>query len=99
MDCGIMASSTVAPSGRATTRTGLTRRAWLLGASTGIGALVGRQYLLRTSHPGPAFPAPDMSGPGAVLDDASQLCPTRVATHFTIRDNPRAASSIAFAPR
>jgi hypothetical protein len=51
--------------------------------------LVGRQCLSPTSHPGPAFPTPGTSGPGSVLDDASQLCPTRVATHLTIRNDPR----------
>jgi FAD/FMN-containing dehydrogenase len=69
----------------------LTRRAWLAGASAGLGALVGRQCLLPTSDPGPAFPAATAKGvtTGIVLDDASQLCPTPVASHITIADAPR----------
>ncbi len=67
----------------------LTRRAWLLGASAGIGALAGRQCLLPTNHPGPAFPDPRTAGGAGVLDDASQLSPTRVAAHITIADDPR----------
>ena len=70
----------------------LTRRAWLLGASAGVGALVGRQCLLPTNDPGPAFPALDAeAGPGIVLNDASELSPTRVSMHVTIREDPRAA--------
>jgi len=74
--------------------TRLTRRAWLLGASAGVGALVGRQYLLPTSDPGPRFPAADAeiaAGREIVLNDASQLSPTPVVSHITIRDDPRAA--------
>src|SRR5688500_18573180 len=72
-------------------RTGLTRRAWLLGATAGLGALAGRQCLLPTSHPGPPFPDPAVSGAAGILDDASQLSPTPVASHLTITDDSRAA--------
>ena len=72
---------------------GLTRRALLLGASAGIGALAGRQCLLPTNHPGPRFPDTAADGRGVVLDDASQLCPTPVASHVEIRDDPRALLS------
>ena len=68
----------------------LSRRALLLGGAAGLGALAGRQYLLPTNHPGPAFPTPP-AGDGYVLDDASQLCPTRVASHHIIRDDPAEA--------
>ena len=71
-------------------RTGLTRRAWLLGATAGIGALAGRQCLLPTSDPGPRFPAAPASGAAGILDDASQLSPTPVASHLTITDDARA---------
>ena len=69
----------------------LTRRAWLLGASAGIGALVGRQCT-PTNHPGPAFPEPEAAGRAGVLDDASQLSPTPVASHVVIREDPRAGA-------
>ena len=71
-----------------------TRRAWLWGASAGVGALVGRQCL-PTSDPGPSFPLADeviAHDRGIVLNDASQLSPTPVASHITVRDNsPKAA--------
>jgi FAD/FMN-containing dehydrogenase len=70
----------------------LTRRAWLLGASAGIGALAGRRCLLPTNDPGPRFPDPGIAGRAGVLDDASQLCPTPVASHITISDDPRAGA-------
>jgi len=70
--------------------TRLSRRALLLGGAAGLGALAGRQCLLPTNHPGPGFPTP-RSGDGYVLDDASQLCPTRVASHDIIRKDPAAA--------
>jgi hypothetical protein len=68
----------------------LTRRAWLLGASAGVGAIVGRSCV-PTNAPGPAFPAAP-TGSGVVLDDASQLSPTRVTSHLTIREDPRSAA-------
>jgi FAD/FMN-containing dehydrogenase len=68
---------------------GLTRRALLLGTSAGLGALVGRQCLLPTSHLGPAFPVSPAPGLAGVLDDASELCPTPVASHVVIRTDPR----------
>ncbi len=65
---------------------GLTRRALLLGASAGVGALIGRQCG-PTSHPGPSFPAADaVSADGIVLNDASLLSPTPVVSHVTLRD-------------
>jgi FAD/FMN-containing dehydrogenase len=73
-------------------RPGLTRRAWLLGASAGLGALAGRQCLLPTSDPGPRFPDSLAAGRAGVLDDASQLSPTPVASHVTITDDPRAGA-------
>ncbi|HLG59619.1 MAG TPA: FAD-binding protein [Vicinamibacterales bacterium] len=74
---------------------GLTRRAWLLGASAGVGALVGRQCLLPTNDPGPPFPGADAdvaAARGLVLNDASLLSPTPVLSHVTIRDDDRAAA-------
>src|SRR5687768_3840657 len=69
----------------------LTRRAWLLGVGGGAGALLARQCA-PTNHPGPPFPsmearvAPNGS---VVLNDASLLSPTPVASHLTIRDDDR----------
>jgi FAD/FMN-containing dehydrogenase len=71
---------------------GLTRRALLMGASAGIGAIVGRQCLTPTSDSGPSFPADQTVSRGVVLNDASELCPTPVATHVTIREAPRAGA-------
>src|SRR5215467_13935517 len=71
---------------------GLTRRAWLIGATAGLGALAGRACLLPTSDPGPAFPDAQSAGAPGVLDDASQLSPTPVASHVTIHDGPRAGA-------
>jgi FAD/FMN-containing dehydrogenase len=70
-------------------REGLTRRALLLSATAGLGALAGRQCLLPTSHPGPSFPDSQAAGGASVLDDASQLCPTPIASHVTIGESPR----------
>jgi FAD/FMN-containing dehydrogenase len=70
--------------------TRLSRRALLLGGAAGLGALAGRQCLLPTNDPGPAFPTPPAGG-GYVLDDASQLSPTRVASHHIVRDDPAEA--------
>ena len=73
---------------------GLTRRAWLLGAGAGVGALVARQCA-PTNHPGPPFPPADAGAAAdgsVILNDASLLSPTRVASHLTIRDDqPQAA--------
>jgi FAD/FMN-containing dehydrogenase len=73
-------------------RPGLTRRSWLLGASAGIGALAGSQCPLPTSDPGPRFPDPLTARRTGVLDDASQLSPTPVASHVTIGEDPRAGA-------
>ena len=74
--------------------TRLTRRALLLAASAGAGALVGRS-LAPTSDPGPPFPAPvaaKSTGGGVVLNDASELSPTPVAAHLSISAESPAAS-------
>ncbi len=77
----------------------LTRRTLLLGATAGVGALIGRGCLGQTNDPGPLFPAADAaSGPdGAIiLNDASELSPTRVASHLTITSEapPEAADRL-----
>src|SRR5437763_576274 len=72
--------------------TQLTRRAWLLGASAGLGAIVGRECLVPSNHPGPGFPDAQAAGRAGVLDDASQLSPTPVASHVTITEAPRAGA-------
>ena len=60
----------------------------MLGASAGVGAIIGRQSA-PTSDAGPSFPGPVRGS--VVLDDASQLSPTPVASHITIREDPHAA--------
>ena len=60
----------------------------MLGASAGVGAIIGRQSA-PTSDAGPSFPGPVHGS--VVLDDASQLSPTPVASHITIREDPHAA--------
>lgn len=73
---------------------GLTRRALLLGATAGAGILVGRQCA-PANHPGPAFPAVGAgtaANQGVVLNDASLLSPTPVASHITIREDVREAA-------
>ena len=90
------------PRGRRTNelqKAGLTRRAWLLGASAGIGALAGRQCLSPTSHAGPRFPDSQAAGTANVLDDASQLSPTPVASHLTISEDPRSRCGRAHSRR
>ncbi len=81
-----MIPTSTAPHRMKQRKAGLTRRAWLLGASAGLGALAGRQCLLPTSHPGPGFPDSLAAGRAGVLDDASQLCPTPVASHVVISE-------------
>src|SRR5688572_7821915 len=65
----------------------LSRRALLVGASAGIGSLVGRQCG-PTNHPAPSYPPlpATASASSVVLNDASLLSPTPVASHITIRD-------------
>jgi FAD/FMN-containing dehydrogenase len=66
-----------------------------VGASAGLGAIAGRYLLRPTSHPGPPWPAvsaESTSGSGLVLNDASELSPTRVSSHLTIGDDPRQAA-------
>jgi FAD/FMN-containing dehydrogenase len=65
----------------------VTRRALLLGATAGLGALAGRQCR-PTNDPGPRYPA--VTAP-SVLDDASQLSPTPVTSHLTIKETPAAS--------
>jgi len=64
---------------------GLTRRALVLGAAAGIGALAGRQCLLPASDSGPLFDTADTpTAPGGVvLNDASELSSTRVESHLS----------------
>jgi len=71
---------------------GLTRRALLLGATAGLGALAGRRCGAPDNHPGPSFPDPQAAARAGVLDDASQLSPTPVASHITIGEDPRAGA-------
>jgi FAD/FMN-containing dehydrogenase len=70
---------------------GLTRRSLLLGASAGIGVIVGRQCG-PTNDPGPVFPPAIAPSGGVVLNDASLLSPTSVASHVTIQDDAREAA-------
>src|SRR5262245_16332207 len=76
-------------------KTRITRRALLLGASATAGALVGR-YFAPTSDPGPRFPAAEHhpAGGQVVLNDASELSPTPVASHLSITGGEPPAASI-----
>jgi FAD/FMN-containing dehydrogenase len=74
--------------------TRLTRRALLLGASAAAGAFVGRS-LTPASDPGPAFPdhgAGHSASAEVVLNDASELSPTPVVSHLSIKVESPAAS-------
>lgn len=63
-----------------------TRRAMLAGISAAAGVLVGRQWLQPTSDPGPKFPILDSfaQADGSLLNDASELNPTKVYKHATL---------------
>src|SRR5688572_2483236 len=65
--------------------TGFTRRAVLIGAAAGVGALAGRSFLPTSAH-GPLFPDGTIgaSPGGVVLNDASELSPTPVTSHVSI---------------
>src|SRR5262245_52990023 len=74
-------------------RAGLTRRALLFGTIAGAGALAGRSCA-PTSDPGPRFPPADAGQPagGIVLNYASELSPTPVASHLSFtRETPAEA--------
>lgn len=72
---------------------GFTRRALLLGATAGAGALIARGCAA-TNHPGPSFPpAVAPTANGVVLNDASLLSPTPVASHLNVTDAGDAAVS------
>lgn len=58
-----------------------TRRGLLAGASGAAGLALGRFALAPSNDPGPAYPSVPAGTGGAVLDDASELSPTRVARH------------------
>ncbi|WP_454849430.1 FAD-binding protein [Rhizobium binxianense] len=68
-----------------------TRRGVLAAISAAGGAAVGRFYLQPVSDPGPSLPPLQDATDAAVLDDASELMPTRVAAHVTIREAPQEA--------
>src|SRR6186997_646716 len=70
---------------------GLTRRALVLGAAAGIGALAGRQCLRPVSDSGPLFDTADTpTAPGGVvLNDASELSSTRVESHLSFTKESR----------
>ena len=69
----------------------LSRRALLLGSGVAIGA-AGTAYLARERIPaGTPYPAPAPSGADTVLNDASLLNPTPVASHLVMRDDPQQA--------
>ena len=63
-----------------------TRRGLLAGASGAAGIAIGRFALAPSNDPGPAYPAPPPGTGGTVLDDASELSPTRVARHIVRRE-------------
>ncbi len=78
-------------SSQRTTLGRLTRRSLILGASAGLGLIAGRQCA-PTNDPGPVYPPTLAAADGVVLNDASLLSPTPVASHVTITDNSRDAA-------
>ena len=75
-------------------RSGLTRRGLILGGSFVAGAAVSSLYLRSTNARGPEFPVepPAGEGAGTLLNDASELSPTRVAKHVTLTSAPDEAA-------
>lgn len=63
-----------------------TRRVMLAGVSAAAGAAAGRYLLQPKSHPGPRFPQRDSFAQveGSILDDASELMPTKIYKHVTL---------------
>ncbi|WP_308219954.1 FAD-binding oxidoreductase [Nitratireductor sp. ZSWI3] len=74
-------------------RSGLTRRAVVVGGAAIAGAVAGRTFLMPSNHSGPVFPASaEVAGSGAtLLNDASELSPTPVIRHITVRQAPESA--------
>lgn len=68
-----------------------TRRGVLAGISAAAGAAAGRYLLQPESDPGPAFTEIPAEDGAIVLNDASELTPTRVAVHLTVREAPEEA--------
>lgn len=69
----------------------VTRRLLLAGGAAAAGFAVGRFLPGATSAPGPAFPVvpTEASGSDVVLNDASELSPTKVAKHIVMSGLPR----------
>jgi FAD/FMN-containing dehydrogenase len=63
-----------------------TRRAMLAGVSAAAGIAAGRYWLQPESDPGPRFPRVDSfaSADGTILNDASELNPTKIYKHVTL---------------
>ena len=63
-----------------------TRRVMLAGASAAAGVVAGRNWLAPESDPGPKFPLVDSfaQAKGSVLNDASELNPTKIYKHATL---------------
>lgn len=63
-----------------------TRRAVLTGASASAGLIAGRYWLQPHSDPGPSYPSVDSFShvDGSVLNDASELNPTKIYKHATL---------------
>jgi FAD/FMN-containing dehydrogenase len=63
-----------------------TRRVMLAGVSATAGIIAGRNWLAPQSDPGPKFPLLDSfaQADGSVLNDASELNPTKIYKHLTL---------------
>jgi FAD/FMN-containing dehydrogenase len=63
-----------------------TRRLLLAGVSAAAGVVAGREWLQPKSDPGPKFPQVDSfaQAEGSVLNDASELNPTKIYKHTTL---------------
>ncbi len=78
----------------------VTRRALLFGATAGVGAIVGRA-LVPTSAAGPLYPAADATtapNGATVLNDASELSPTPVASHLSLTTEAPSAAADRLRP-
>ena len=69
----------------------LTRRALLFGSGVALGGIATKYFPAEKISTGPSYPDVLISSPsmGSILNDASQLNPTRVAKHLVMNSNPQ----------
>lgn len=74
------------------TKSGIKRRTLLLGGTAVGGALAGRLINVPTNDPGPAYPSSETVNAKDILNDASELSPTRINKHVTVSQAPDTAT-------